>query len=152
MAHSPQSFLIPYRTLGQDPQRRPYLVMEVTGINGRSGPVLGLVDTGADTTSFPAAYAVLMGYDPTTLTAQTIGQAAGSAQALLATVPSHMKVPEVPDVIIDTRPLFVPGSPTVLWGRRDFMAAFDIMIMESDQQFTIQAKRGVTAALPQEAG
>jgi hypothetical protein len=35
------------------PASRPYLYLIVEGPNGWSGPVLGLVDSGADTSCFP---------------------------------------------------------------------------------------------------
>lgn len=42
---------------------RPYLVLHVTGPNGgASRDVPGLVDSGADATSLPLEYALLMGY------------------------------------------------------------------------------------------
>ena len=39
----------------------------MTGINGASGNVTGLIDTGADITQLPVGFASLMGYDASTL-------------------------------------------------------------------------------------
>jgi hypothetical protein len=82
-----QPLVIAYRPFVAGDTPRPYLVMQVAGINRRSGLVMGMVDSGADTSSFPFAYASLMGYTPATLTQQTIGQVAGSALAYRATQP-----------------------------------------------------------------
>lgn len=98
---------------------------------------MGLVDPGADTTSFPLGYASLMGYTPQMLIPQTTMQVAGTTTTFLAQQPSTMYVPEIPDVVIETTPLFVPGSQLVLWGRCDFMARFDVAVIERRQIFTL---------------
>jgi hypothetical protein len=113
--------------------------MNVTGINGRSGPVPGIVDSGADTTSFPIEYAQLMGYTPATLETETFSQAAGTASGYRATLPCTAVVPEVPGTVVSMTPSFVPGAQMVLWGRTDFMRVFDVHISESNQHFTITA-------------
>jgi hypothetical protein len=111
--------------------------MQVTGINGQSGAVIGLVDSGADTTSFPLGYASLMGYSAATLTQQPSVGVAGATNSYLATVPCSMFVVGLPAVVIPITPTFVPGSQLVLWGRQDFMARFDVTVMEKQQQFSI---------------
>lgn len=88
-----QPFTIPYRPLLGDDAPRPYLIMHVTGTNGRSGPVVGLVDSGADVTTFPLPYASLMGYTSETLSETHTKHAAGTATAYLAKQPSTMIVP-----------------------------------------------------------
>src|SRR5438132_9779777 len=93
-----QPFAVPYRALQAGDQPRPYLVLELTGINGTSGRVPGIVDTGADGTSLPLGYASLMGYTPATLTLETFGQADGTAQGYRAQQPSKAKVLEIPDI------------------------------------------------------
>jgi hypothetical protein len=115
--------------------------MNVTGINGRSGLVPGIVDTGADTSSFPFDYAQLMGYTTATLVPETFAQAGGSGNGYRATQACSAVVPEVPGTVVSMMPSFVPGSPMVLWGRTDFMQVFDVAISESSQQFTITALR-----------
>jgi hypothetical protein len=111
--------------------------MHVTGINGRSGAVVGLVDSGADTTSFPFGYASLMGYSLATLRQQSSVGVAGATASYVAQAPCSMLVPEIPAVVVQIYPAFVPGSQLVLWGRQDFMARFDVAMMEKQQRFSI---------------
>jgi hypothetical protein len=111
--------------------------LTLTGLNGRSGNVLGLVDSGADTTSLPFGYASLMGYSAATLTKEDCGQVVGTATAYRATHACKAIVPEAPGVEIEMLPLFVAGSEIVLWGRRDFMRRFEVLISESHQRFSI---------------
>jgi hypothetical protein len=111
--------------------------MHVTGPNGESGGVIGIVDSGADRTSMPFGYASLMGYTAATLKSQTIQHAAGTAMSHRALEPAVMYVPEIPDVKIEFHPVFVEGMQMVLLGRTDFMAAFDVTLMESQQLFSL---------------
>jgi hypothetical protein len=127
---------IRYRQVPPGPPR-PYLVLHVTGPNGRSGPSLGIVDSGADTASFPFGYASLMGYTSATLVPETFGQAGGAAQGYRATVPCTAIVPEVPAVQIEMHPLFIQGSQWILWGRLDLMTKFDVLIQEAEKRFIL---------------
>lgn len=111
--------------------------MNVTGINGRDGNVLGLIDSGADKTCFPLAYASLMGYAPTDLDQVVSTGIGGATVTHVAKQPSTMFVVGLPHIIIDIWPLFLPGGQMVLWGRSDFMTRYDIGIMEKAQQFSI---------------
>ncbi|MDQ1426296.1 MAG: hypothetical protein QOD72_3794 [Acidimicrobiaceae bacterium] len=131
------TFTIPYRAIVQGDRPRPYLVMMVEGINGQSGPVIGIADSGADVTSLPMDYASLMGYTPQTLSPQTMAHAAGTATAYLATEPATIFVPEIPDVKILVTPTFIPGAQHALWGRSDFMAAFTVSFDEARQEFSL---------------
>ncbi len=58
---------------------RPYLAFRVTGPNGQSGPITGLLDSGADTTALPAGFAALMGYKTDQLKRVEVGTANGSS-------------------------------------------------------------------------
>jgi hypothetical protein len=111
--------------------------MHVMGVNGKSGPVVGLVDSGADRTSLPIGYASLMGNTPQTLRTQPTMGVSGTTSALLATAPSMMVVPEIPDLVIEIWPLFVPGSQIALWGRQDFMTRFEVSLMESQKRISL---------------
>jgi hypothetical protein len=73
----PDSLLIAYRDFGWGGVR-PYLVLHVTGINGASGLIPGLLDTGADSTVLPAGYAPLMGYTASDLETKQGTQVGGS--------------------------------------------------------------------------
>lgn len=133
-----EPFTIPYRSFVDGDPPRPYLVATMTGVNGASGTVAGIVDSGADTTSLPFDYAALLGYTGDTLSEETFLQAGGTGTAYLATVACSSYVPEIPEVVIETYPQFIKGSQMVLWGRRDFMMSFDVTISESSQCFTIR--------------
>lgn len=134
-----QPFSIPYRPFVDGDTPRPYLVMEVTGINGSKGAVMGIVDSGADTTCLPFGYASLMGYDSTLLVEESFTQASGSGVAYRATKPCVARVPEIPDVEIEIFPQFIQGADMVLWGRMDFMKVFEVTIREAMQTFVITA-------------
>ncbi|WP_249021043.1 hypothetical protein [Conexibacter sp. S30A1] len=111
--------------------------MRVTGINGESGPLWGLVDSGADRTSLPLGYATLMGYGVEDLTMETGTGANGEFTMHVASRASTAVVPEIPQHVVEFAPIFLPGARTVLWGRRDFMRRFTVSIMESSQHFAI---------------
>ena len=133
------TFSIPYKSLAGGPAR-PYLVMVVTGINGQSGPVLGIVDSGADTSSFPYEYATLLGYTGATLKDEDFIQAGGVGKAYRATQTSTAVVQGLeggPSVLMT--PSFIRGGQWVLWGRTDFMRVFNVGFFESQQVFTITA-------------
>jgi hypothetical protein len=116
---------------------RPYLALRLTGINGASGRVTGLIDSGADITQLPLGYASLMGYDGTTLEPMTVGTAAAPTQVLRATRPCAAYLLGLPEVQLSLLPVF-SASPYVLWGRTDFMATFTVTIDEKKQRFTLQ--------------
>lgn len=111
--------------------------MTLVGINGRSGNVIGIVDSGADASCLPFDYATLMGYTVETLHEEAFLQVGGSATAYRATEPCSAFVPEIPEVVVEMYPLFVRGAEMILWGRTDFMAEFDVRLMEKAQVFTI---------------
>lgn len=130
---------VPYRTFADDEDLpRPYLVLLATGINGESGSIPGLVDSGADSTSLPFEYAALMGYDESNLVEEEFGQVEGTFTGHRATEPFTAVVPEIPDVTIEIYPAFIQNSDTVLWGRMDFMKHFQVTVNEPKQQFAIQ--------------
>lgn len=131
-----QPFVIGYRDFGQGGVR-PYLVMQLTGINGASGPVWGLVDSGADLTSLPFEFATLMGYSAGDLQMSQGIQAGGTMTTYRALSPCSATIPEIPSVTVSLSPVFIQGSRTILWGRQDFMQHFDVTIMESRQCFSL---------------
>jgi hypothetical protein len=116
---------------------RPYVVLQLTGLNGRGGPVIGLIDSGADMTQLPIGYASLMGYGADQLEQITIGTAGSAAEAFRAKVPCTAVVVGIPQVSIDLKPVFSASSSYVLWGRTDFMATFGVTIMEKSQEFLV---------------
>ena len=112
--------------------------MHITGINGRSGPILGLLDTGADSTALPIGFASLMGYSAASLTSMIVGTAGSPVNAFRATQDSTANVIGIQGMPIALRPVFTPGtSASVLWGRSDLMSHFDIMFSERRQTFEL---------------
>ncbi len=133
--------LVAYRDFGWGGVR-PYLVLHVTGINGSSGVIPGLLDSGADRTVLPAGYATLMGYTAADLVTVQGTQVGGSVTLRNATKPSMAYVPEIPDLVFPINPCFVQGCQNALWGRCDLMKQFDITIMERAQQFSLTRSDG----------
>jgi len=128
--------LVAYRDFGWGGVR-PYLVLQVTGPNGRSGLIPGLLDSGADNTVLPAGYAPLMGYAGGDLVTSQGTQVGGSVTLRNATTPSRAYVPEMPNVVFPILPCFVHGCQNALWGRSDLMQQFDVTIMDRRQQFAL---------------
>lgn len=116
---------------------RPYLFLHITGINGRSGVIPGLLDCGADNTVLPAGYAPLMGYTAADLDTSQGTQVGGSVTLRTATKASKAYVPEIPDLVFDMKPCFIQGCQNALWGRADLMQHFDVTIMERTQRFSL---------------
>lgn len=135
-----QPFSIAYRDFGQG-GARPYLVMELHGLNGKTGTVWGLVDSGSDRTSLPFEFASLMNYTPRDLEQGQGVSAAGTMVTYLGRKPCTVVVPEIPSVKVSFQPLFIQGARTILWGRQDFMQHFDVTIMHSRQTFAITPLR-----------
>jgi hypothetical protein len=118
---------------------RPYLVMQVTGINGRSGPIVGLLDSGADTTALPTGYAALMGCQAGQLERIEVGTAQGSGHGWRAVQPCTATVAGAtpPFLTLPLTPIFVETAHP-LWGWRDVMRMFTaVAIEEAAQRFTL---------------
>jgi hypothetical protein len=118
---------------------RPYLAFDVTGINGESGRIMGLLDSGADTTALPAGYAALMGYQAAQLERIEVGTATGSGHGWRALQPCTATVVGAtpPALTLSLHPTFVEtASP--LWGRGDVMHMFvAVAIEDAAQRFTL---------------
>jgi hypothetical protein len=125
-----------YRQLGLG-GARPYLTLHVTGIEGRSGLIPGIVDSGADNTVLPADYAPLMGYSSADMISVQGTQVGGIVILRQATKSSKAFVPEISSVVFGIKPCFVHGCQTALWGRADLMQHFDVAIMERRKQFSL---------------
>lgn len=132
---------MPSRTLPySDPLsagRRPYLWLSVSGVAGRALRVLGLIDSGADQTLLPVGFMGALGYAVTDLELVEIATAGARTRAFSAKRPRAAHVLGLPTVAIALRPVFNPSCPFTLWGRADFMVAFDVTISERSQTFTL---------------
>ena len=117
---------------------RPYLWVHVVGPNGRQGPIYGLIDTGADNTVLPLDYAELMGYQPAELTIEDANQVTGSTQVFKAGRECVAWVSGLEPYHFPLRPWFVDGA-SPLWGRMDFMLAFQIEFDEAARTFVLRA-------------
>jgi hypothetical protein len=131
-----QRLIVAYRDVGFG-MARPYLVLRVSGVDGRGGLIPGLIDSGADRTVLPAGYASLMGYGPQDLESVQGLQVGGSVILRNAKTPSRAFVPEIPHVVFEITPSFVDGCQTALWGRADVMRRFDVTIVERHQRFIL---------------
>lgn len=141
-----QPVAIPYRSIVAGDIARPLLFLQVVGVNLRAGIVPGIVDSGADSSSFPFEYATLMGYSAQMLVPEQFGQVSGTDLAYRGAIPITAWVPEIPEVQIEIFPLFIPGSQSALWGRQDFMARFDVGFQERLQRFSIHPVQDASGA------
>jgi hypothetical protein len=116
---------------------RPYLSLALTGPSGEPLDVLGLLDTGADSTALPQGDAALMGYTEEMLVYTTIGTAGGVGAAFRVTEPAAAVVRGGPSVPISLDPIVVPGTSLALWGRTDVMRPFKVLFDEMAQSFTL---------------
>jgi hypothetical protein len=114
---------------------RPYLAMLLVGSNASPQVATGLIDSGADISQLPIGYASLMGYAAADLEPVTATTAGSPTQVFRAKTSCHGQVIGIPDVTIELQPAFSSASPSVLWGRMDFMAAFGVTLDEKQQQF-----------------
>ncbi len=120
---------------------RPYVAVRVTGLNGSTRLISGLIDSGADRTSLPMAFTSAMGYGSDTLRAAKLRVADGSDVAVwTAKVPVEAYVAGRPDLRLELRPMFVPGrNVQALWGRADFFKPFRVGFEEAAQRFSLTA-------------
>ncbi len=100
-------------------------------------PIVGIIDTGADTSVLPDGYRGLLGYDGRHLEAAQIQQVQGTASVHQATLAATCEIVGVSGFSFDMRPMFVPGAQNALWGRLDFLAACLLEVDEGSQTFTL---------------
>jgi hypothetical protein len=116
---------------------RPYLALHVTGPSGANGPIVGLLDSGADSTCLPFGYASLMGYQAGDLERLTGMSASGAMDTWRAKKPASAVVVGMSAPTFEINPLFLPNSPNALWGRADLFRVFVVAFDEPNQTFTI---------------
>lgn len=91
----PNPLVVPYSELGFG-GARPYLFLQVTGLDGRGRTIPGLIDSGADNSVLPAGYAPIMGYSGANLAFVQGSQVSGSVTLRCATKPAaaYSRVPQ----------------------------------------------------------
>ena len=131
------SYTLPYRDPYKNGLLRPWLSLQLTGINRRTGRVWGLIDSGADKTSLPLDYAALMGYTAAHLEQTDVGVADGSVVSCWAAkTPAIAYLPGLATYKFEIYPTFMRGD-AVLWGRLDFFRAFVVTLDENAQAFAL---------------
>jgi hypothetical protein len=93
--------------------------------------VEGLIDTGLDRTVLPLGYADLLGHRREAMARGEAQQAQGRLTIWSSTAPTKASLSNRLPEPFDLRPMFVEGISYVLWGRRDFMLAWDVLVSES---------------------
>ncbi len=131
------SHRLPYTDPFGTGSKRPYLVLHVTGPSGASGAIVGVVDSGADSTCLPFSYASLMGYRTGDLERREGVGAGGVIDTWAARTPATAVVDGLAEPSFAIRPLFLPNISHALWGRADFFREFGIAFDEPGQAFTL---------------
>lgn len=129
--------VFPYR-LGEGGIERPYLRLFLTGPSGPPLPTPGLLDTGADWTVLPIELADLLGHPWPALRSGRVEQPSGSLTAWRSRLSTRAVLPDLPDQPFELDPLFVPGVRYLLWGRQDFLRAWDVLVSERRRRFELR--------------
>lgn len=115
---------------------RTYLAVHLVGPNGAEGDVLGIVDSGADSTCLPRDFAALMGYAAGDLEEKPMVQAGGATTCWVPKQPSTAWVVGLEDRPFSFEPTFMDGALSVLWGRADLFQEFGIVSDEPSKHFS----------------
>ncbi len=135
------AFELDYLTeFGSGGARRPYLWLQVTGPEGNSLPIRGLIDTGADRSSLPAEYAALLRLDPSDVAIETGQQVSGTFSVWTWPTTLQAFVIGQPEYAFEIHPTFTPGSLTGLWGRSDFLRLWNFVLDEGNQRLYLSSK------------
>lgn len=134
--------VLPYLQESPAGPPRPYLWLQLQGPNGKGGPALGLVDTGADMSVLPLGYAPLLGLGPKDLEPLEIHGVGGQVDTYRPREPFSAWIGGLEHVPIPLQPAFIEGSDA-LWGRSDFMSIFGVVVDESRQELSLILPVGV---------
>jgi hypothetical protein len=89
---------------------RPFLQLQLTAPSGDHRPILGLVDSGADTSCMPFGFASLMGYSASDLVQERGRSASGVIEMWKATAPCRASVIGLPDHDFELWPTFLKDA------------------------------------------
>lgn len=122
---------------GLDGRPRPYLDLLLGRETPPQRPVQGLLDTGADVSCLPSEYAAILGLTPQDLEHQATAR---HEQPLVdqSIPPIFAQLPGDRERTFELRPIFLPDTPQILWGR-DLMQFYTVSFAEREQQFTLFA-------------
>jgi hypothetical protein len=124
--------------LDEDEILKPYLMLTLRASDGTHElKIPGLVDTGADRSVLPRAYAEMLGYTTEDLKSTTMEQVQGSFSALIAGRPCLAFLPGMEELQFEMRPLFVDGS-RILWGRDDLMRTYEVCVSQKKETLTLR--------------
>jgi hypothetical protein len=115
----------------------PAIPIKLVKLDGRMTPeTLGLVDSGCDTTMFPATWAKVLGID---LQKDCSAQASNTAGG---TTTNYSYVPGIDAIVMGKKvhlsAAFNPGLPVILLGREDFFALYKITFDQAANSFTVE--------------
>lgn len=114
---------------------RPYLWLEVVGPREGREHIRGVLDTGADVSLLPEAYADLLGYRNDDLAEVVATSPGGTLSLRQAVQPVVVRLPGDDERTLSLQPLFAP-VPEARWGR-DFMSLYGVSIVERERQFSL---------------
>ena len=95
-----------------------------------------LVDTGADVSVLALRLSRSWGHLPDDLRQVDASQIEGFVAAWRATSPLRAALEILQEAAFDLDPLFLE-TPYVLWGRGDFMRAWDVLVSEARRRFEL---------------
>lgn len=132
---------VPYRNAPGFNAKKPWLQLYFAGLRI---PLLGLVDSGSDSSSFPLDLGVALGltYD-TTSPVQGLG-VSGDFQFYVAT--NELVAQSDVGQIVFRRALLVPGGARhILLGRNDFFRQYRVKFSEREERMELEPYLGASA-------
>lgn len=114
--------------------------MDVRARDGQYRRLTGLIDTGADFSTFPDSYAAELGVDLGALEAKDIDGVCGTCESRRSDEGFTARVAGLPDeetVDLTVACQFLEKLPVIIWGRHDVLVHYDVQFCESQQLFKI---------------
>jgi len=114
---------------------RPYLRLTLVGPSGKRVPVLGVVDTGADFSILPIAFAEELGFTFHALRLVPGGHAGGDDWFRKAEEGVSARFRKL-DVAFELEPRYA-NTNTPAWGRKDFLRWWNLTLSERRGRFKL---------------